>query len=82
MKPRKPLNQREAAQIAIEHIGVRGGVRIQRTVVGPEWSSPFIQESRQIIELKLAGGGLVIHGEHPTSWRKAFEAAGIFETRD
>lgn len=68
MKARKPLTKREAAAIATAHLGPRGGVRIKRG-------------ARQIVEIKHVGD-LVIHGEHPSSWRQAFAAAGIFDTHD
>ena len=76
MKARKPLNQREAAAIVAAHIGPRGGVRITYTIIAEGY--PMATSSRQIIELRHVGD-LVIHGEHPTSWRKAFEVAGIFD---
>ena len=81
MKARKPLKQAQAASIAAAHIGPRGGVRILRTLTAPNSGEPTqikTKTSRQIIELRHVGD-LVIHGEHPTSWRKAFEVAGIFD---
>ena len=65
MKRRKPINKREANSIAVKHIGNRG-------------ADGFLVPCKQIVELKSVGG-LEVHGQHPSSWRKAFHDAGVFD---
>lgn len=64
MRRRKPLNQREAAALARAH---GGSLHIARITPGGE---------KEILHIRSIGD-LRPLGRHPTSWRKAFEAAGV-----
>lgn len=70
---RKPLSRREAQAIA-----QAGGrwcfVRRQIRNQGAGWENCILRV-RSI-------GAIELLGAHPTSWRKALQAAGIFEPED
>lgn len=77
-KRRKPLNRREAAALARKYIGPRGGAIIRRRHFG-FGSLQTSSTTKQVVEVR-AVADVVVHGQHPHSWRKAFEDAGIYET--
>lgn len=75
MKRRKPINIREANALAAQHLGRFGGA-VFDYYQDPETGNRLF--GKVVIEMNGIGN-VIIYGAHPTSWRKAFEAAGIFD---
>ncbi|MCC5807593.1 MAG: hypothetical protein JJU00_14815 [Opitutales bacterium] len=71
MPRRKPLNHREAARIAREH---GGPLCTAKVLNGPGYG----RWNKCIVQIHSIGNVEVL-GAHHTSWRKAFEAAGVFD---
>ena len=70
MTRRKPLNKHEAAAIARAHGGPLCTAMITHE---PPDGAPH----KTVIHIQSIGDTVKV-GSHPTSWRKAFEAAGVF----